>query len=442
MKRKVLRSVVLAGWLAVVSPWLAGQAAAPPPAGTSADSAAASNSAAPAAASGTVVKQLGSIRAIEGVRLSLATDQGAELAVKVQPGARLLRLAPGQTDLKNAAAIQLSDLQVGDRVLVRGKMDADGVSLDAASVLVMKREDIAQQKQQEMRDWQRRSVGGMVQQVDPQAARVTISVAGAGAGNAALPAAGAGSAGGAGSAAGAGVKTVLVLTTPKTSYKRYAPDSVKWEEARNSHFGEIHAGDQLRAKGNRSQDGAQMEAEDIVFGSFRNIAGLITAIGAPQQTLTVQDLATRKPVTVKITADSQMRRLPPQMAMGLAMRLKGATAPEADSKPTKPAAESAPNVASASPDGGQGEPPAKGGRGRGGDLNQMLARLPAIGLSDLLKGEAVMIVSTEGSAGQLPTAVTLLGGVEPILSANPGGRGTESLLTPWSLATAPGGDQP
>ena len=74
-------------------------------------------------------------------------------------------------------------------------------------------------------------------------------------------------------------------------------------------------------------------------------------------------------------------------------------------------------------------------------MNRTLSRLPAVSLADLHKGEAVMIVSTTGSAEQLPAAVTLLGGVEPILSASPTGRGTESLLTPWSLAGAPGGDQ-
>src|ERR1035441_7930000 len=95
------------------------------------------------------VKQLGSIRKISGADLTLATDQGTELAVKVAPGAGLGRLAPGQTDLKSAAPIQLTDLQLGDRVLVRGKAAADG-SVDASAVIVMKQRDIAQKNQQEL----------------------------------------------------------------------------------------------------------------------------------------------------------------------------------------------------------------------------------------------------------------------------------------------------
>ena len=163
---------------------------------------------------------------------------------------------------------------------------------------------------------------------------------------------------------------------------------MKWEDASAAKVGDIHPGDQLRAKGDKNEDGTQLAAQEIVSGSFRNIAGLVTGVDAAQGTLTVQDLATKKPVTVKITADSQMKKLPVQVAQGIAMRLKGGAA----------AAQAA------------------GARPRaGGDLNQMLGRLPTISLGELTKGEAIMMVSTMGSAAQPPVAITLLGGVEPTL---------------------------
>lgn len=372
MKKNMLRAFAVALWLGIGCAQLFAQAGAP---------------ATPAA--GGAVKQLGSIRKISGADLTLATDQGAELAVKVEAGARILHLAPGQTDLKSATQIQLADLQVGDRVLVRGKASADGVSIDASAVIVMKQKDIAQRKQQELLDWQRRSVGGVVKQVDSQSGNITLAVSN---------------------------KSVLVSTTPQTTYKRYAPDSVKWEDASAAKLADIHPGDQLRARGNKNEDGSQLAAEEIVAGTFRNIAGLVTAIDAAHGTLTVQDLATKAPVTVTITADSQMKTLPPQLAQGLAMRLKGGTPPATSA-------------------------PAETGHARGGDLNQLMARLPAATLGDLQKGEAVMIVSTQGSAAQPPAAITLLGGVEPILTAAPEGTAAQSFLTPWSLASAPSGDQ-
>jgi hypothetical protein len=373
-----LRGLALMLLLPVLCTTLLAQAAAPVPAG---------------------VKQLGSIQKINGSQLSLATDQGSVIQVSVQPGARLFRFAPGQTDAKTATPIQITDLQVGDRVLVRGKLADDGTTLNASAVAVMKQQDIAQLKQQELLDWQRRSLGGVVKQVDSATGSVTLTVAG---------------------------KTVIVNTTPKTTYKRYAPDSVKWEAATAAQLSDIHPGDQLRAKGTKNEDASQLTAEEIVAGTFRNISGLVTSIDvtsidSAQGTLIVQDLATKKPVSVKITADSQMKKLPPQLATGLAMRMKGITPP----------AGAAPSAAA----------PAAAAKPRNGDLNQLLARLPAATLEDLKKGEAVMILSTQGSAAQPPVAITLLGGVEPLLTASPTGTGAQSFLTPWSLASAPGGDQ-
>ena len=72
------------------------------------------------------------------------------------------------------------------------------------------------------------------------------------------------------------------------------------------------------------------------------------------------------------------------------------------------------------------------------DFNSMLSRLPAVALADLHKGDAVMIVSTEGS-GNSGTAITLLSGVEPILTAAPSAS-QAMMLAPWSLGGAPGGD--
>ncbi len=63
----------------------------------------------------------------------------------------------------------------------------------------------------------------------------------------------------------------------------------------------------------------------------------------------------------------------------------------------------------------------------------MLNRMPAVTLADLQKGDAIMIVTTEGSANSQPTAITLLSGVEPILSASPDSNRAAMLLSPWNL---------
>ena len=59
--------------------------------------------------------------------------------------------------------------------------------------------------------------------------------------------------------------------------------------------------------------------------------------------------------------------------------------------------------------------------------------MPTVSIGDLKKDEAVMVVATEGSANSEPTAITLLTGVEPILSASPNDNRATMLLSPWSL---------
>ena len=214
----------------------------------------------------------------------------------------MVRIAPGQTDLKNATPITPQDLQVGDRILVRGKASDDAKSLAASAVIVMKRSDVAAKQQQEKDDWQKRGIGGLVSEVDPAAGTVTISVTTL-----------------------AGSKKVLIQTNKKTVVRRYAPNSVKFDDAKPSKLADIHPGDQLRARGNKNADGTEFAAEEIVSGNFRNIAGTITAVNAADNSLTVMDLLTKKPVVVQVSADSQLRKLPQMMAQRIAMRLKGQT---------------------------------------------------------------------------------------------------------------------
>jgi len=69
----------------------------------------------------------------------------------------------------------------------------------------------------------------------------------------------------------------------------------------------------------------------------------------------------------------------------------------------------------------------QGGRAGGFDAQRLLSMAPSIQLADLKKGDAVMVVSTEG-ASQV-TAITLVAGVEPLLEA----PAATNLLSNWSL---------
>jgi hypothetical protein len=360
---------------------------------------------APAAA-----RQLGTVKAISGNSLTLATDSGQQVTVSVGDAVRILQLAPGSTDLKSAQTITMSDIAVGDRVLVTGKAGDDAASFTASRVILMKSGDIAQKHQDEQADWQKRGTGGLVSAVD--GSTLTVS---------------------------AGAKKIQVVTSSSTKFRRYAGDSVKFEDAKPGTLSQIQVGDQLRVRGAKSDDGSSIQAEEVVSGSFKNLAGVIATIDAANGTLTLKDLATKKTMTVKVTANSDMRKLPPQAAAMFAARARGgaaapggaAGAPATTQGGQPGGAQGGGQQAGA---GGMGRP--GGGMGRAGmDLSQMLSRLPSETIADLKVGDAVMIVASQAEpTSPTVTAVTLLTGVEPILAATPSGTPAMT-LSPWSVGS-------
>jgi hypothetical protein len=355
-----------------------------------------------------VTRRIGAIKAIEGSTIALTPDSGSDVNVTVSATTKIVRIAPGEKSLKNATPIQLQDLQVGDRVLVGGKASEDNKSLVAASIVVMKRSDLEARNEQARQAWQKRGLGGLVSAVDVTAGTVTISVTGFG-----------------------GTKTILVRTSKDTVIRRYAPDSVKFDDARLSILQEIQPGDQLRARGSRSTDGAELSAEEIVSGNFRNVAGIVNSVDATAGTISVQDLLSKKPVQVRVTAESQLHKLQPELAQHIAMRFKGGAAGQSANATTPSNTSPGPGANGGS--GGMGTGMGNGMRPGGApDFQQMLSHLPAVALSDLHKGDAVMIVTTQDTAPAGGTAITLLSGVEPILQAAPNGS-QAMMLAPWTL---------
>jgi len=342
---------------------------------------------------------LGTVQAINGKSLTVLSDSGTASTITIEDATKLLQIEPGKTDLKEAAPFSLTDLQPGDRVLVRGVLADDGKTLRAASLVAMKKAAISEKQNKERGEWQR-GVGGLVKSIDPGVQTIVLATNGL-----------------------SGNKEVALHLSKDTVLRRYAPDSTRFDAAKVAPLSAVQVGDQLRARGSRPADGAGFEAAEIVSGTFRNIAGTVTDVRG--NTIVIQDLASKSPVTVKISAESQMRKLPPQFAERLAARLKGqsgeSSAPQnaGQSQPSDQTAVGASN------------------RAGGGDLQQMLTRMPAATLADLQKGDAVMVVATQGTEKDSPTVITLLAGVEPMLRASPKG-GQDMILSPWTL----GGGEP
>jgi len=332
----------------------------------------------------------------------VTSDEGVDVSAVLSTETRLLRVAPGQKDLSGATPLHPEDLQVGDRILVRGTPQSTATQLQAISVIVMKQADVSAKHEQQQEDWQKRGTGGLVTAVDAASAIITIST------------------GGVGQAA----KTLTIRTTKSTILRRYAANSIKFDDTRVAPIDQIKVGDQLRARGERNADGTEMTADEIVSGTFRNIAGTVAAVDSSTGVLTVQDAIAKSLVTVKIGPESTVKKLPVEIAQRIAMRLKGTgNSPNSGATGQRPAAETTGR-------GGYGNASAE--RSGAPDLQRFIARMPDSKLADLQKGDAVMIVSTDGANSPTVTAITLLAGVEPILTASP----NAAMLTPWSLSSA------
>jgi len=361
----------------------------------------------PSAQAPAPARPVGTIKSISGNFITLTTDAGNDVTVLVEEVTRLVRIAPGQKDLKEAAPIQLQDIQPGDRILVRGKLADDGKCVLAASIIAMKKGEIAEKQALEREEWQKHGVGGLVSGVDVANRTITI----------ALPVIGE-------------KKNIAIHLSKDAVLRRYAPGSIKFDDAKPAPIDQIKPGDQLRARGTGSADGSELAADEVVSGTFRNIAGTISALDASAGGLSIQDLATKKLVTVKITAESQLRKLPPLMAQRIARRLN--RIPAHGPPPGS-------SGATLSPGAGGSEGTGRSGGSGPLDLQQAINRMPAAFLTDLQKGDAVMIVATEGGPGGVPVAIILLGGVEPILKASPASNAS-TILSPWSLDSAPEGE--
>jgi ribosomal protein S17 len=360
--------------------------------------------AAPAAQGTAAQRQVGTVKSTSATGLTLTTAAGQDVTVAIPDAAKVLVVAPGSKDLKSATAGTLSDVTPGDKVLITLTPSGDASAPVAARVILMKAQAIAANHAAEDEAWTKGG-GGIVKSVDPAAGAIVIA---------------------------SGLKTVTVTVTPQTIVRRYSGDSVRFADAKVSTVAEIHKGDQLRVRGTRSADGSAITADELVTGSFRNFSGLITSIDASAGTVTLKDLATKKPVTIAVGANSDVRRIPAMLAERVAARMAGGAAAGKGAAGGKGAAADA--HAAPAEDGAQRE------RSAGMDLSQMLSRLPTETLAGLKVGDAVMIVATSPTSDtETPMAVTLLAGVDAVLRASPNGQ--TMTLSPWSLGGEGGGGE-
>lgn len=366
-------------------------------------------------------------------QLTLKTDAGESILVVLTGTTAYNRLPGGETSPAKAVPATLADVAVGDRVLVdRGRIAAGQTVAAASKVFVMSKADVAAKQARDQAEW-RNGIVGVVTAVNLQGKEITVQPRG----RVAAPAQ---------PGTPPAASPVVLKIADSTLFRRYAPESVRFADARIGALGDLKVGDQLRARGERTPDSGLVPKE-IVSGSFRTLAGFVSAVNPTTNEVTLTPLGGGAPVIVNVKADSTLRRVPPMMAMMMANRgaaggggnnpngapqRAGGGRPERQSGAASPAPNNVPdesNRSGARGGGNRGGMMGGGNRpgGVGFDLQEAMERLPALTIADLKAGDGIVVSSTDTGDATRATAITLIAGVEALLASpaarSPQGRG-------------------
>ena len=326
-------------------------------------------------------------------QLIVKTDAGSIVTVKVSEKTTYERMPPGETDRTKAVKIALTDITAGDGVYARGYVAEDRKSVPAQTVIVVSQSDIAKKQEKERAEWRQRGILGTVSALNPTTKEITVTTRSL-----------------------MGPQPVIIPVSDKLKMLRYAPDSIRFSDAKPSSLADLKVGDQLRALGEKSADGTHFTAEKVVSGSFRTVGGVVTAIDAATGEVKINELQTKQPLTVVIKQDAVLRRFPSDIA---AMMMGGGPGGPggAAATPGTGAPGAAPGQPGARPAGG-GPGPGGGMRMGGGGMNikAMLEQLPTIGIADLKVGDTIIVSSTTGADPVRLTAITLVSGADTLLN--------------------------
>lgn len=354
-------------------------------------------SASPAPAISGVIGEVKNIDAAAN-QIIVRTDSGVLVTVNLSDKTQYKRMALGAKTLDTATTITLAEVGQGDRVWARWRAGSDQKTVPTPQLIVMSKVDLAKKQEQDRAEWRRRGVSGIVASVNVSTREITVSSR---------------------TLMGA-PQAVIIPVTDKVMMRRYPPDTIpKYSEAKPSKLEEVKVGDQLRALGDKSPDGARLTAEEVVFGTFKIAGGTVTAIDAAAGQIKINDLQTKKPFTIIVKTESVLRRLPEggggmfAAAMGGGPGSPGAAAPGAQGQgPAQGQGQAQPRPQGA---GGPGGP--QGGAARGGmNMADVLERLPIISINDLKVGDTIIMSSLQGSDPTQLTAISLVTGIEPLLT--------------------------
>jgi hypothetical protein len=313
----------------------------------------------------------------------VTTSAGNQVVVSLSDVTEFMRIPPGEKTKDKFIKIAPTDFAVGDMVFARGRMSEDRKSLPAREFYVMSKGDIALKRDREREEWRTRGISGTINSLNAEKKEITLDAR----------------------TTTEGIKPIVVGVIDKTTFRRYAPDSIRFSDAKASSFSDLKAGDQLRALGTKSADGTRFTPDEIVSGAFQTIGGPITEIKLENKEIKISDAQSHQVVTVVISNDSSMKRITPELLTALTPPKSGTPSPPTNATPGKAS----------------------------GDLQEMFDQLPTLTLPELKVGDAILVSSTKGNEPTRVTAIAVVSGVGPLLQGSQSGRGPAVALGAMSL---------
>src|SRR5690242_234838 len=348
---------------------------------------------------------LGEVKTIDAAakQLTIKTDAGATVTVTVTDKTSYKKLAPGEKSLTNATDTTLAEVGEGDRIMARGNVDVEHKSVPALQIIVMTKGDLAKKQEAERAEWRRRGIVGVITALKPETKEITIAHRAMG-----------------------GTQSIVMQVGDNTEMRRYAPDSIKFSDAKPGNFGELKVGDQLRALGDRGEDPLRFTPQKIVSGSFRTVGGVVTAVDPATGEINIKELEKKTPLTIVVKHDAVLRRFPPASEMGAMMGGfgrgpggaggPGGQAPAAGQGQAQGQGQAGARPQNAGAPGAGGPGGAGPNRGGGFNINDMLERLPTISLADVKVGDTIIVSSTQGVDPPRLPAISLVTGADTLLA--------------------------
>ncbi len=282
---------------------------------------------------------------VNSLEMGLKSDDGKTVWVKFDADTEVMLAAPGEKDLNHAQPARVSDIARDDRVMVSfvaGMPQARRIVVVAATA-------IARRNAAERLDWEKRGMTGIVASRDGD--QITLETR--------TP---------------QGAQRTTVAVTSKTAIRRYAPDSVKFAEAEPASLAQIAVGDQIRVRGDKSEDASRLTADSVVFGTFLTTLATVSEVNREKGELKILDLTSKKPMVVRLTADTRLKKMPDMHEM-----------------------------------------PTGHGEHQPANMAQMLQQLPAGAIDDLKAGSSVVVTSTRGARPDRVTGIMVIANVDAFL---------------------------